>query len=125
MSGEEKIKLKLSKKLATVLQVMAKEVMQMSSEESSEESASKESGLGKRAAPSKTKKPKQEKAPKIPKSPRVARTPGAPKIAKVPKSEILYKKGKFNKTVEILPVDLALENTSDDIPEDLSTLAYT
>ena len=37
---------------------------------------------------------------------------------------MLYKKGKFNKTVEILTVDSALEDPTDLIPEDLSDHAY-
>lgn len=37
---------------------------------------------------------------------------------------MLYKKGKFNKTVEILTVDSALEDPTDFIPEDLSDHAY-
>lgn len=126
-SGEEHIKLKLSKKLASVLQVMAKEVLQMGSEESSEEGqqiGSQDSALGKRTAPSKTKKQKIEKSPRTPRVPRVINSTAAQRIPRTSKAEVLYKKGKFNKTVEILTVDSALEDPTDLIPEDLSDHAY-
>lgn len=126
-SGEEHIKLKLSKKLASVLQVMAKEVLQMGSEESSEEGqqiGSQDSALGKRTAPSKTKKQKIEKSPRTPRVPRVINSTAAQRIPRTSKAEVLYKKGKFNKTVEILTVDSALEDPTDFIPEDLSDHAY-